>query len=207
MLSETKQKGEISGAHIVDDYGDCRKHSSLHFWLNHTMDAKNDLPLNELLFSRPSPFVVVLDQFDDFLAQMAGQENLLCAFTCSLAQNSLKSRKYVVIILCKNHESVRTVLGWNGMDKIRLQAKPDECKMDGESLEQLLDLLSPPGTLDSSAKEFVLEQARTACAPGFLTHALPVKKFDDKEKNELRQVALGYCKAWEKVSAGIKELP
>lgn len=127
--------------------------------------------LSEIMHDKTDlPIVIVFDQFDHLMAQELDHAK---SFVVSLAEDSLQSKKYTVLLNVTEPKFAREILNWNGGQKISLfqdnVERLEEYKWGVEHHNQLWRLSAENYKMQvrPEIKEKFIEMCARAGTPGF----------------------------------------
>lgn len=138
-------------------------------WLHSALgNLKPDLPYASFLplpthgIYSPPPTCIIIDQFDHMINHEHAE-----SFIVGLAEKSRLTKRFSVIVSVTNPENARTVLRWNGGEKIKLVGGPQVSCWGAEHVRALIQQLP----LLDHQRDKLLELGTIAKTPAYVLDA------------------------------------
>ena len=176
VCSELQKQKKITGVIVLDAEG-VKPSPTLTAWLASKIGApKAHLTswfnhISDLLPDRfdEKPVLIVIDQFDHL-----HYANKVQSFVVSMAENSVLTKKYVVLLVVSNPDFASQILSWNGGEKIHSVDKDVlSFKWKEEHFEELWKAVASNIQLPELARKQFISACALAGTPGYFLKHLP----------------------------------
>jgi hypothetical protein len=142
-----------------------QRHPHPLLWLNDALDLDPDSDYSPFLppavpgIYSPPPTCIFIDQFDHMFSHPDAE-----SFVVGLAEESRLTKRFSVIVSVTNPANARTILKWNGGEKIKLVGDPDVGCWNKNHVSALVQQLP----LRDDEREKLVELGSIAKTPGFV---------------------------------------
>lgn len=205
VVANFQKNKTIAGALITSDWTTVTE--SLGIWIRESkfgLQSTNAIhgPLSDAISAtQDSPLVIVFDQFDDIMLTRPLEAKVLIT---NLAQDSYLKRNYVLLVVVRSMSFFKTILTWNGGQKIRpCFLDILEFKWKREDLEKLMGSFKSDSQWTTEQRTDILDAAVKAGTPGFLLETLTSINLYSKNKTLLSAEASALAIQWETIEDNI----